>query len=133
MTPTPASPSPQPASPQPASPPLPGGTAALLDEFLAAWNDRDLAGVVACLADDVTLCGSDGITVRGREAVAAVFAEQLAGDPELTIEQIATRGNRGFGYFWYAPAADGTMLRGVDVYTVRDGRIVAKDVLSKIA
>ena len=108
-------------------------TAALLDRFRSAWLRQDLATVVACLADDVTLCGSDGTTVRGRDAVAAVFAEQLAGDPDLVIEPIATRGDRGFGYFSYAPAADGTTLRGVDVYTVRDGKIVAKDVLSKIA
>ena len=88
---------------------------------------------MACLAEDVTLCGSDGIIVSGRQAVAAVFAEQLAGDPEPAIEPIATRGDRGFGYFWYTSAADGTRLRGVDVCTVRDGQIVAKDVLSKIA
>jgi hypothetical protein len=62
-----------------------------------------------------------------------VFADQLAGDPELTIEPIAVRAERGFGYFSYPPAADGTTLQGVDVYTVRDGLIVAKDVLGKIA
>ena len=108
-------------------------TAALLERFWTAWRARDLPGVVACLADDVTLCGSDGTTASGRDAVTAVFAEQLAGDPGLTVEPIVTHGDRGFGYFTYAPAADGTTLRGVDVYTVRDGRIVAKDVLSKIA
>jgi SnoaL-like protein len=71
--------------------------------------------------------------VGGREAVGAVFAERLDGDPDLTIEPIAVRGERGFGYFSYPAATDGTTLRGVGVYTVRDGSIVAKDVLSKIA
>ncbi|AGZ39100.1 hypothetical protein AFR_04055 [Actinoplanes friuliensis DSM 7358] len=86
-----------------------------------------------CLAEDVVLCGSDGSTVRGRVAVAAVFADQLGGDPDLVIEPIAVRGERGFGYFSYPVAEDGSTLRGVDVYTVRDGLIVAKDVISKIA
>ena len=108
-------------------------TAAILDRFLAAWHSRDLAGVAGCLADDIVYSGSDGSTVQGRSAVAAVLAEQLDGDPELLIEPIAVRGDRGFGYFSYPAADDGTTLRGVDVYTVRDGLIVAKDVLSKIA
>ena len=107
--------------------------AALLDQFLAAWSRKDIDGVVGCLGADVVYCGSDGRTVRGREAVAAVFAEQLDGDPALTIEPIAVRGDRGFGYFSYPTADDGTTLRGVDVYTLRDGLIIEKDVLSKIA
>jgi ketosteroid isomerase-like protein len=108
-------------------------TAAVLDRFLAAWSRRDLAGVLDCLAADVVYSSSDGSVVHGREAVGAVFAEQLDGDPDLTIEPVAVRGERGFGYFSYPAATDGTTLRGVDVYTVRDGLIVAKDVLSKIA
>ncbi|GAA3350743.1 hypothetical protein GCM10020358_77800 [Amorphoplanes nipponensis] len=108
-------------------------SAAVLDRFLAAWLSRDLEGVVYCLDPDVTYCGSDGSVVRGREAVSAVFAEQLGGDPDLTVAPVAVVGDRGFGYFSYPAAADGTTLRGVDVYTVRNGLIVAKDVLSKIA
>ena len=108
-------------------------TTAVLDRFLAAWTRRDPEAVAACLHADVVYSGSDGSVVRGREAVTAVFAEQLDGDPDLTVEPVAVRGDRGYGYFSYPPAADGTTLRGVDVYTVRDGLIVAKDVLSKIA
>ncbi len=108
-------------------------SAAVLDRFLAAWSRRDLEDLTDCLHPEIVYSGSDGSTVRGRPAVTALFAEQLDGDPDLTIAPIAVRGDRGFGYFSYPPATDGTTLRGVDVYTVRDGLIVAKDVLSKIA
>jgi hypothetical protein len=109
--------------------------AEILDRFLAAWVRRDLAGLTACLAEDVVLSDSDGSVTRGRGAVTTRFAEQLDGDPDsdLILEPIAVAGSRGFGYFSYPPAADGTTLRGVDVYTVRDGLIIAKDVLSKIS
>ncbi|MGX6608267.1 nuclear transport factor 2 family protein [Micromonosporaceae bacterium Da 78-11] len=51
---------------------------------------------------------------------------------KLTIEPIAAAGGRGFGYWHYPTADDGSTLRGVDVYTVRDGLITAEDVLSKL-
>ena len=122
-----------PGEPAPATVAAMSDTAAVLDRFLAAWPSRDLGRVVDCLAGDIVYSGSDGTTVRGRQAVAAVFADQLDGDPGLLIEPIAVCGDRGFGYFSYPAADDGTTLRGVDVYTVRDGLIAAKDVLSKIA
>jgi hypothetical protein len=105
----------------------------VLDRFLAAWSRHDLPGVVDCLHPDVVHSASDGTVTTGRAAVATVFAQQLDGDPDLTIEPIAVRGDRSSGYFSYPVAPDGTIMRGVDVYTVRGGLIVAKDVLSKIA
>ncbi len=105
----------------------------VLDRFLAAWTRRDLPSVVDCLHPDVVYSASNGTVTTGRAAVATVFAQHIDSDPDLTLEPIAVRGDRGFGYFSYPAAPDGTTLRGVDVYTVRDGLIVAKDVLSKIA
>ncbi|GAA3910182.1 hypothetical protein [Actinoplanes auranticolor] len=77
---------------------------------------------------DAIAAGSDR---RLRSRPCPTAPEQLDGDPDLTIEPLAVRG-RGFGYFSYPAAADGTVLRVVDVYTVRDGLIVAKDVLGQI-
>lgn len=109
---------------------------ALVQRFNAAWVRGDLAAVAACLADDVTYRPNawDGpaTTLRGREAVTAAFADQLGPGAGPTLGPVWAAGERVVCEWAWAPAEDGTVLRGLDVYRVRDGRIVAKDVYGKI-
>jgi len=109
----------------------------VIDRFVAAWLGGDLAAVVDCLTDDIvyTNIGSQGraTTYRGRDEVAAVFADQVGDDPGLTLGPVLACGDRAFSEWTYQPATDGTVLRGVDVYTLREGRIAAKDVFGKLA
>jgi len=108
----------------------------VIDRFVAAWLGGDLAAVIDCLTDDIvyTNTGSQGraATYSGRDDVAAAFADQLGDDPDLTLGPVNACGERAFNEWSYKPAADGSVMRGVDVYTLRDGKIAAKDVFVKI-
>ncbi|WP_088978013.1 nuclear transport factor 2 family protein [Micromonospora coxensis] len=109
---------------------------AVVERFNDAWERGDLATVSACLAEDVSYCPNawDGpaATVRGRAAVTAAFADQLGPDEGPLLGPVWADGDRVVCEWAWAPAGDGTVLRGLDVYRVRDGRIVAKDVYGKI-
>jgi ketosteroid isomerase-like protein len=108
----------------------------VVEQFVAAWLRGSLDEVVALLADDVVYTGSGGgrptAAVRGRDAVAALFAHQVGDDAELVLARPVGCGERVLHEWSYPPAADGSVLRGVDVYTVRDGLIAVKDVFSKV-
>ena len=104
----------------------------VLSRFRIAWLSADLPGVLACLTEDVVFRTSDGTVFAGRDEVGQAFGGDLGTDPELTIEPVVVGDGRGFGYWHYPVAADGTTLRGVDVYTLRDGLIATKDVFSKL-
>jgi hypothetical protein len=104
----------------------------VVSRFRTAWLAGDLPGLLSCLTEDVVLRTSDGTTHRGRDEVGRAVADDLGTGPALTIEPIVTGGSRAFGYWHYPAAPDGTTLRGVDIYTLRNGLIAAKDVLSKL-
>jgi ketosteroid isomerase-like protein len=107
----------------------------VVERFVAAWLRGSLDEVVALLADDVVYTGSGGggltTAVRGRDAVAALFADQVGDDADLVLAPPVGCGDRVLHEWSYPPAEDGSTLRGVDVYTLRDGLIAAKDVFSK--
>ncbi|WP_307849286.1 nuclear transport factor 2 family protein [Micromonospora sp. U56] len=71
-------------------------------------------------------------TVRGRDAVTAAFADQLGPGEGPVLGPVWAAGERVVWAWAWAPAEDGTVLCGLDVYRVRDGRIVAKDGYGKI-
>jgi len=108
----------------------------VIDRFVAAWLRGDLAAVLDCLTDDIvyTNTGSQGraTTWRGRDEVAAAFAEQVGPDLDLALGPVIASGDRAFSEWSYKPAPDGSVLRGIDLYTLRAGRIAAKDVFAKI-
>ncbi len=114
----------------------PADAVALIDRFVAAWLRGDLAAVTDCLAADVVYSdtGRKGVasTYRGRDEVAAAFADQLGDDPDLTLGAVIATGDRAYCEWVYAGAADGTTLRGIDVYTLKAGKIAAKDVFAKV-
>ncbi|GAB2617937.1 hypothetical protein Aab01nite_31490 [Paractinoplanes abujensis] len=108
----------------------------LIERFNTAWELGDLATVSALLADDVTYCPNawDGpaVAVRGRDEVSKVFAGQLGPGAGPALGPIWSAGDRVLCEWRWPPADDGTVLRGLDVYRVREGRIAAKDVYGKI-
>ena len=108
----------------------------LIQNFNAAWQDGDLETVLSCVADDIVYTTSGGgggpvTTYRGRAEVAAIFAEHIGHDPRLTLGPVAAGHGRALCDWWYPVAEDGTSLRGVDVYLIRDGLIRRKDVYAK--
>jgi ketosteroid isomerase-like protein len=109
----------------------------LIERFNAAWLRGDLPEVLACLNDDIvySTSGRDGkaVTYRGLEAVSAIFAEYVGDDPDLRLGPVAAGDGRAVCEWSYPTADDGTTLRGLDLYTIVDGRISAKDVFAKLA
>jgi ketosteroid isomerase-like protein len=108
----------------------------LIERFNAAWLRGDLEAVLACLGDDVvyTPSGGDGpvAAYRGRDDVGAVFADQVGDDPDLILGPTAAGDGRAVVDWSYPTRPDGTTYRGVDVYTIRDSLIRAKDVYAKL-
>ena len=106
----------------------------LIARFNGAWERGDLTAVAECLAVDVVYCPNawDGAaqTVRGRDEVVRAFAGQLGPGPILG--PIWAVGDRVVCEWQWAPAEDGTVLRGLDVYRVHQDQIAAKDVYGKI-
>src|SRR5262245_4095935 len=85
----------------------------LIQKFNAAWLDGDLETVLSCVADDIvySTSGSGGApvtTYRGRAEVAAVFAEHIGHDPQLTLGPVAAGHGRALCDWWYPMTADGT-------------------------
>jgi ketosteroid isomerase-like protein len=97
--------------------------------FNAAWNDHDLPAALALTSEDCVFEASapapDGKRAVGRPAVGTawqpIFAEQRS---HFTIEESFSAGSRvvqRWRYDW----ADGH-VRGVDLITVKDGRVTEK-------
>lgn len=110
------------------------GTRAVVDRFNDAVNRQDLASVEALLAADTVFENTspppDGTRVEGREAVVTFWRRWFAANPgaRFDTEDVIVSGDRAVVRWIYRKTRDGQPwhLRGVDVFTVRDGRIAAK-------
>lgn len=111
-------------------------TRALIDAYNDAWNRQDVDAVASMHADDVVFENhTAGERAEGADAVRAHIAGIFARWPSLRF-----RGRRlyvadGFAVSeWTATATkpDGTQIEwdGVDVFPLRDGKIVRKDIYS---
>lgn len=101
----------------------------LVDRFNAAWNAHDLSAAIGLCTDDVVFESTDpapdGRRVEGAAAVREEWRpifEQATG--RFEGEEMFVAGDRvvqRWRYDWGSGH-----VRGVDVMTVRDGRIAAK-------
>jgi ketosteroid isomerase-like protein len=116
---------------RPAAQAAPAGTSAqeAVGRFNAAWGAHDLPAALAMITPDCvfesTSPAPDGARYAGPDAISAawapIFADQAAG---FTAEESFAAGDRvvvRWRYDW-----DGGHVRGIDVFTVRDGLIAAK-------
>jgi ketosteroid isomerase-like protein len=102
---------------------------ALMDAFNAAWNAHDLAAAIELCAEDVvfetTFPAPDGRRVVGRAAVQEewlpIFGDT---DGQFDFEEIFAADDRVVQRWCYAWATG--HVRGVDVITLRAGRIAEK-------
>jgi ketosteroid isomerase-like protein len=105
-----------------------------IERFGAAMNRQDATAVAALLSDDTvfenTSPAPDGQRIVGGAAVAAFWREWFARNPGATFETEETivSGNRATVRWVYRKLRDDRPwhLRGVDVFTVRDGKIAEK-------
>ncbi len=107
----------------------PSDVSDVVDRFGAAWAAHDLEGTLALISDDclfdATGPAPDGTPHRGVDAIrrawAAIFADP---DSQFETEDSFVAGDRvvqQWRYRW-----DGGHVRGVDLFRVRDGKVVEK-------
>ena len=103
-------------------------------DFNAAFNRHDADTVAALLTDDTvfedTSPAPDGRTIVGKAAVVAHWRDWFQRNPEahFDTEETIVAGDRVVVRWIYRKQRDGQPwhLRGVDVFTVRDGKVAAK-------
>ena len=117
---------------------------ATLTQLVEAFNDRDLDRVMAFFAEDCVLempRGDKpwGARFEGKPQVRAALASRLAGLPDVhygEAEHVADESTATGVSRWTltgtTPQGEKKNVRGCDVYTFRDGRILRKDSYWKI-
>jgi ketosteroid isomerase-like protein len=118
----------------PLSQPNSESTSAVIERFNEAFNRHDADLLASLLTDDTvfedTSPAPDGKRVEGKTDVAAYwrgwFARNL--EAQFTTEEMIVTGDRAIVRWIYTKTRDGQPwhLRGVDVFTVRDGKVAAK-------
>jgi len=109
-------------------------TRATIDRFNSAFNRHDAETVAALLTEDTvfedTSPAPDGRRVEGKAAVAEFWRGWFAKntDAHFDAEEVIVAGNRATVLWVYRKMRNGQPwhLRGVDVFTVRDGKAAAK-------
>ena len=109
-------------------------TRGTIDKFNDAFNRHDADGLAAFLTDDTvfedTSPAPDGRRVEGKAAVVEFWRGWFArnADARFEAEEVIVGGNRATVLWVYKKMRNGQPwhLRGVDVFTVRDGKVAAK-------
>jgi ketosteroid isomerase-like protein len=111
------------------APPGPDDAAEVVRRFNAAWGDHDLAATLALTSDDcvfeATSPAPDGDRHVGHAAVSAAWKpifDDLAS--RFTVEDSFSAGDRVV-QCWRYDWGDGH-VRGVDLFTVKDGKVTEK-------
>jgi len=109
-------------------------TRVVVDRFNEAFNRHDADALAALLTDDTvfedTSPASDGQRMEGKTNVVAFWRGWFARNPDARFEaeEIIVSGDRAVVRWVYHKMRNGQpwRLRGVDVFTVRDGKVAAK-------
>jgi ketosteroid isomerase-like protein len=109
-------------------------TRTTIDQFNKAFNEHDANRLAAFLTDDTvfedTSPAPDGRRIEGKAAVVEFWRGWFARNPDARFdaEEVIVSGNRATVLWVYRKVRDGQPwhLRGVDVFTVRDGKVAAK-------
>ena len=104
------------------------GTEEVVHRFNTAWGAHDLPAALALISDDCVFESTsppDGRRYAGPAAISAawqpIFQDQAS---RFTVEDSFTAGPRAvqrWRYDW-----DSGHVRGIDIFTVRDGRVAEK-------
>jgi ketosteroid isomerase-like protein len=106
----------------------------VVNRFNDAVNGHDAAAVAALLTDDTvfenTSPAPEGTRLQGKQAVVAFWEKWFAANPAATFEaeEVIVAGNQCIVRWIYRKTRGGKPwhLRGIDVFTVRDGKVQAK-------
>ncbi|MBV9267329.1 MAG: nuclear transport factor 2 family protein, partial [Acidobacteriaceae bacterium] len=109
-------------------------TRVTIEHFNEAFNRHDADALAYLLTDDTVFENTspppDGQRIEGKAAVVAFWREWFARNPDARFEaeEIIVSGDRAVVRWIYHKNRNGQPwhLRGVDVFTVRDGKVAAK-------
>jgi ketosteroid isomerase-like protein len=109
-------------------------TRTTIDHFNQVFNQHDADRLAALLTDDTvfedTSPAPDGRRLEGKAAVVDFWRVWFARNPDARFdaEEVIVGGNRATVLWVYHKVRNGQPwhLRGVDVLTVRDGKVAAK-------
>ena len=109
-------------------------TRMVVDRFNEAFNRHDADALALLLTGDTvfedTSPAPDGQRIEGKAAVVAFWREWFARNPgaRFEAEEIIVSSDRAVVRWVYRKIRNGQPwhLRGVDVFTVRDGKVAAK-------
>ena len=105
-----------------------------IDSFNSAFNRHDADGLAAFLTEDTvfedTSPAPDGRRIEGKAAVVEFWRAWFARNPDARFEaeDIIVSSNRATVLWVYHKMRNGQLwhLRGVDVFTVKNGKVAAK-------
>jgi len=109
-------------------------TRAVVERFNDAFNRHDADTIALLLTDDTvfedTSPAPDGKRIEGRARVIAFWREWFSrhSDARFESEEMIVTGDRAVVRWVYRKMRNGQPwhLRGVDLFTVRDGKVAAK-------
>lgn len=109
-------------------------TLAAIERFNEAFNRHDVDAVMAAMTDDCVFESTDppaGTRREGAAAVRAAWDEFFTASPtaHFEAEETIVTGDRcvvRWRYTWTNDDGTSGAVRGVDVMTVRDGRVAEK-------
>src|SRR5450631_3164341 len=109
-------------------------TRTTIDRFNEAFNRHDAEGLAAFLTEDTlfedTSPAPDGRRIEGKAAVVEFWRGWFVrnSDARFEAEEVIIGGNRAVVPWVYHKMRNGQPwhLRGVDIFTVRDGKVAAK-------
>ena len=109
-------------------------TREVIDRFNEAFNHHDADALAAVMTEDTvfedTSPAPDGRRIEGKAAVVAHWRAWFARNPDAKFEteEIFVSGDRAVVRWIYRKMRNGQPwhLRGVDVFTVREGKVAAK-------
>ena len=109
-------------------------TRTVIERFSEAFNRHDVDALADLLTDDTVFENTspppDGSRIEGKAAVLDFWRRWFAGNADAVFdaEDIIVCDNRAVVRWIYRKVRDGRPwhLRGVDVFTVRGGRVAAK-------
>jgi ketosteroid isomerase-like protein len=109
-------------------------TRAAVDRFNEAFNRHDADAVRSLLTDDTvfedTSPAPDGQRIEGKAAVSEFWRGWFArnSDAKFEAEETIVSGDRAVVRWVYRKMRNGQPwhIRGVDIFTVRDGKVAAK-------
>ena len=114
----------------------------ILRAITAAFDRHDLDGILAHFADDAVFEGPRGPDqwgqrFTGKDAIREAFAARFSGIPDVQYreDEHFVDGDRGASEWTLSgttAAGERIEVRGCDLWTFRDGRVVKKDSFWKI-